>query len=227
MKLIVSHYGVAAVRIVNDEVAPPRGFLSKEIIDFIAQRYAFVGRPPDAPELQGMQIISFQSGAFTLDQGRVALIGISMVGHGDIVFAANTDIADKILDDLITQLDSVFGFRYSATAQHRLYQSNVTVEFEVDLAEKIAGLKKLEIFINSEIPRLDLPFRIKRLGFGGGDVPNPQLQVQPSLEALERADFLVERRSGAPYESNRYFSSAPMRTAEHVKLLERLEREKF
>jgi hypothetical protein len=155
------------------------------------------------------------------------LIGISMVGHGDIVFAANTEIADKILDDLITQLDSVFGFRYSATAQHRLYQSNVTVEFEVDLAEKIAGLKKLEIFINSEIPRLDLPFRIKRLGFGGGDVPNPQLQVLPSLEALERADFLVEGRSGAPYESNRYFSSAPMRTAEHVKLLERLEREKF
>ena len=68
--------------------------------------------------------------------------------------------------------------------------------------------------------RAYLPFEIKRLAFGGGDVPNPQMQLQPTIEAIERSDFLMERRAGAPYEVNRYFCAAPIKTAEHNKVLE-------
>ena len=73
--------------------------------------------------------------------------------------------------------------------------------------------------------RAYLPFEIKRLAFGGGDVPNPQMQLQPTIEAIERSDFLMERRAGAPYEVNRYFCAAPIKTAEHIKVLELIERE--
>jgi hypothetical protein len=227
MRFIVSHFGSAAVRIVNDEVAPPLGFPSKGIIDSIVQRYAFVGRPPDAPELQGHQAINFQSGGFTFEEKRVAVIGISLVAHGDIVFAPTTNIAERVLDDLIGHLESEFGFRYSSAKQTRIYQSNVTVEFNMDLAEKISGLKNFQTFIGKRIARPDRSFQLKRLSLGSGDVPNPLVNTQPTLEILEQSDFMIERRAGAPYESNRYFSSAPMRTEDHLKLLEQIEDEHF
>jgi hypothetical protein len=226
MKLIVSHFGIAGVRVGNDEVSPARGFPSKDIIDFIAKRYSFSARPPDGAETQGIQLLTFASGSFTLDQGLVGVGGISLVLNGDIAFAANTDIADAILDDLTSQLETVFGFRYSTTTKRKVYQSHITVELNVGLEEKIAGLRGFETFLNKQLPRPTPPFKIKRIGFGYGDVPNP-LQMQPSLEALESADFLIERRAGAPYEANRYYSIAPMKTDEHIRLLERLEAERF
>jgi hypothetical protein len=37
-------------------------------------------------------------------------------------------------------------------------------------------------------------------------------------------DFRVERRVGAPYDQNVYYSGAPLRTADHVAVLEEFER---
>src|ERR1019366_7101267 len=36
--------------------------------------------------------------------------------------------------------------------------------------------------------------------------------------------FLVDRRAGAGYEENRYYSQAPLRTADHIALLNELEK---
>ena len=226
MKLVTSNFGAAAIRIVNDEVAPPNGFVGQDVVNFIAERYAFSVRPPVMAPLQNLQSIVFQGGTFTVEQERIAVIGMALVTNGDIVHAPTTEIADKVLDDLITKLEQIFGFRYSNSKQERIYQSNITVEFKGGLQEKIEGIKKLQSIINREISRPSLPFEIKRLAFGGGDVPNPQLlQLQPTIEALEHSDFLLERRAGAPYEANRYFSVAPIKTADHIKLLELIERE--
>ena len=224
MKLVTSNFGAAAIRIVNDDVAPPRGFVGPDIVDFIAARYAFSMRPPAGP--QNLPFITFQGGAFTVDREKIAVIGMSLVTNGDIVHAPTAEIAEKVLDDLISNLEQVFGFRYSNSTQERIYQSNITVDFEGGLQDKLEGIKKLQSIISREIVRPSLPFEFKRLAFGGGDIPNPQLlQLQPTIEALERSDFLLERRAGAPYEANRYFSSAPMKTADHIKLLESIERE--
>jgi hypothetical protein len=63
------------------------------------------------------------------------------------------------------------------------------------------------------------------LAFGSGDVINPQMQLQPNIDQIERSDFLLERRAGASYQQNRYYSGAPMKTADHIRLLEIIERE--
>jgi hypothetical protein len=47
----------------------------------------------------------------------------------------------------------------------------------------------------------------------------------PTLEALENADFIIERRATADYSKNLYFSSAPMTTSEHLKILTKIEDE--
>jgi uncharacterized protein YggT (Ycf19 family) len=92
---------------------------------------------------------------------------------------------------------------------------------EFDLDDKIELFRKIESLLDSAIPRPDRPFKAKRLAFGFGD-PAPLLSAL-SLEAIQNADFLLERRAGEPYAMNRYFSLAPMRTRDHVELMEKIE----
>ncbi len=40
-----------------------------------------------------------------------------------------------------------------------------------------------------------------------------------TIEAIENADFIIERRASADYSENIYFSSAPVSTSEHLKIL--------
>jgi hypothetical protein len=226
MKIVTSNFGTASVRVSNDEVNPPNGFPYQEIVGFIGERYSFSTRPPDVGQLTQpvIQPMIFQGGSVTLDEKKVAVLAITLVPDGDIVFAPTTELADQILTGLISDLEHLFGFRYSTAKQVRVYQSNLTVEFESAIEDRLQGLKKLHAILNREIRR-EMPFDLKRLAFGSGDVLNSQMQLQPNIDQIERSDFLLERRAGASYELNRYYSAAPMKTVDHMRLLEMIERE--
>jgi hypothetical protein len=70
------------------------------------------------------------------------------------------------------------------------------------------------------MPNRREPFKIKRLAFGSGDPAPPQ---SLDVDVAKTADFVLERRSGEPYSLNRYFTSAPMTTSAHIRLLEAIE----
>ena len=147
---------------------------------------------------------------------------LASVPNGDIVTAATTEIADAILNDYTKRLDDALGYRFaSAMKVHKTFQSNIVVQFDVPLEEQIRGLLKIEACLAREIPRALLPFKIKRLGFGYGEII-PAL----TLETIDKSDFVIERRAGSPFSENRYFCSAPTTTIEHIRILsEVLERE--
>jgi len=198
--------------------------LHRDVVEAISNRYSFAVRPAPPDQLQAQTSLIFQGGSFELAGQKFAVIGIAMVPNGDIVFAPTTELAEQVLDDLIATLEQMFGFRYSTANKTKLFQSNVTVEFATPLQAKFEEIERLQKIINGAIDRPNLPFEIKRLAFGAGDVMIPQ-QLAPSIELIEQSDFLIERRTGAPYEANRYYCAAPMKTAEHVALLEKIEQE--
>jgi hypothetical protein len=218
---------MAALQIANDDVAPERGVITKEMIEFIAERYQFLAKPVIPPNVppSALQILPFQSGAFRIGDEKIVVVAIALIVNGDIVSAVTTESADMILDDLTENLERVFGFRYSTATQRRIYQSNITVQFEGPLEARFEGLSRIEAILNREIERPKLPFKIKRLAFGYGDVITTEQQSQPNLDIIERTDFIIERRAGAAYELNRYFCTAPLKTTEHIRVLELLERE--
>jgi hypothetical protein len=80
----------------------------------------------------------------------------------------------------------------------------------------------IEDILNNEIQRDGAPFKTKRLAFGYGDIT--QSTPLQSLDEFKNVDFLIERRAGEPYSKNRYFSSAPLRTIDHVRVLEQIEK---
>jgi hypothetical protein len=223
MKVILPLQGTVALHVSADEVAPERGLALRDLMDYVKKTYQF-GIAPQFPvnfPPALMQNVLFQSGMLITENSRSPIIQLAMVPNGDMVTAQTTDVADKILDDLIQRLDADLGYRYSsATKKERFYQSDIVVQFDSSVDDRIEGIKKIEEILSREIKLPGFFPSLKRLGFGQGDVTQGV-----SFELVGKSDFLIERRSGADYSQNRYACSAPLTTAEHVRVLEVLERE--
>jgi len=199
--------------------------MMRDIIEFIAQSYQFAVKPQIPPNIPPFMIpiFVFQSGQFVIGDEKLPIIQLAVIQNGDIVTASTTEVADRILDDFMSRMDSNFGYRFGeAVEKTRSYMSSFVVEFDKPLEEKISALKRFEEILNGASIRSE-PFKIKRLAFGSGDIQ--QLQSISSIDEMKKSDFFIERRVGEPYARNRYFCSAPMKTADHVKLLELIERE--
>ena len=197
--------------------------LMRDIIEFVATSYRFAVKPviPEGVAPFAVQNFVFQSGQLVSGDNKWPIVQLAIIPNGDFVTSNDTDIADKIMDDFLGKLEAAFRFRFSAAPQHRVYQSNIVVEFEPPFEEKIGTFKKIADVLNGASIR-PAPFNIKRLAFGSGDIQ--QIQSMTTVEELENSDFIIERRGGEPYSRNRYFCSAPMKTKAHVELLQKIER---
>jgi hypothetical protein len=226
MKLISFTHGTVAVHVSVDEVVPKHGVNARDLIDFVATTYQFSDSPvlpPGVPPL-AISAFNFQSGVMVTGDDKWPIMQLSIVRNGDIITAATTDIAETVLDDFMKRLDETIGYRFAAAKKRLSYVSNLVIQFDHGIEEKIMAVAKIETLLNREIHRNTPPFKIKRLTFGHGDIT--QLYVMPlAVEAVENADFVIERRSGEPYSDNRYFCSAPVRTQDHLRILEIFEHE--
>jgi hypothetical protein len=223
MKVIFPLQGTVAFHVSSDEVAPERGLVHRDLITYIKTTYQFAV----APQLPAnfppalMQNLAFQSGFLISENSKLPIIQLALVANGDMVTAQTTDVADVILDDLIGRLETDLGYRYSsATKKQRFYHSELVVQFNTSIEDRVAGISKIAQILSREIKLPGYSPSLKRLGFGQGDV-----KQGVSFELVGKSDFAIERRSGADYSENRYASTAPLTTAEHTRVLEVLERE--
>jgi hypothetical protein len=222
MTPIYNVFGLAAARISPDDVFPKRGLVQRELIDFIGSMYSFAIRPEIPPGMlpQMVPVLTFQQGLFAGIDGGVPIQQLMVFQNGDAVVASETNIADLILDDYLGKLETGLGFRFKGKPMKRMHVNNMVVEFNSDIDNIIPTLSELSNILTKEISGDGLPFVTKRLVFGFGD---PVASALGSLEAIERADFLIEPRAGEPRERHRYFSSAPTRTQTHARILQMIE----
>ena len=224
MKLVLSVQGTASVKVSQDDVLPVQGLSQHEFTQFVGNLYGFEIRPnipPNFPQQMVPPLWSFANGRFIDDNGDAyQILNLMAFQNGDAITAANTEYADLILNHYIEAIDSGLKFRYSTAKQERFYVSNIVVEFSVAIEQQISGIARILDILNKQIPRPHMPFSAKRMAFGAGDPVNISFTT---ADAVARADFTIERRASEPYSSNRYFSSGPVRTADHIRILEMIE----
>ena len=224
MRLIASLSGTLAIVVSSDDVTPPSGVMALELIEFIATLYNFSVKPiiPDGVAPSSIPVRAFASEFFVKDDVKIPIFQLGMFPNGYVVTAATTDGADMIMSDLFDKLDNSLGFRNKKARQQRIYQSNLSVQFAPALEQLIAQFALIAELLNKKISRPELPFTIKRLAFGSGDVVDPNAPM--TIDTLKTSDFTIERRALEPYPDNRYFCSAPARTSDHIKILEEIEK---
>ena len=195
----------------------PRPLFFPYVIELLRERYDFVRVPTTSDEILPKGESSGILGGF--EHGRLAHEGRTIVIKSLAFYAdavaieslASTEEADIVLDDLLAQAPEII----SARPNERAYASGL--EFTWDVA-------------------FESTFRLANaLGqaasqFFGSYSADPapvfllsgiRISTDPTKGGSE--EFLIERRTNAPFEANQYYSHAPLSSPHHFTLLDSAE----
>lgn len=218
MKLVGHVNAIASLREAIEEYGPEQGATQNEIIETVRAAYGFQSYPQLGPEPAYAPQLLFLNGRYTKGDTSFAIAQLVMEPNGDTVATVTTDQAETFLRDLTATLDRELGFRFGASPKPMSFVSNVVVEFEDALENHIVVLKRITNLVASALPGRE-PLGLKRLAMG---VPNLRVPTN-QIETIESTDFIIERRAGTAFDQNRYYCSAPMKSADHIRLLEQIE----
>lgn len=221
MKIVAYDAGRATLLLPLEEVLPLDGYDSREVLDNITDRYNFSTGPDYSMPREKLQKagFNFELGTFIFNGKAIEIGRLSVFSDGVVAVSAKTDYAEALIDDLMAWLQADMGFRSPLRPTRKLFLSNVVFDLEIGvegLIKKHSEMANLlgkvasKYFPNAPVPRLsriDIDF----------DPEDHQSSIQmPGL--------VIERRGGVPFEQERYFSSAPLRTHEHEAVLESIEK---
>jgi hypothetical protein len=200
---------------VNDLNPKGEAFVD-ELIDFIKERYSFATVPDykDVAQKAGTPqatSLRFQRGQFHSDSGPLEIVFLEVHSDGVVVETiASTEESEHILADLLVSAAETFELAYDPTiVRSRLYISSVIVSMNIDWAKVNPALTT---FAENASRALDSgtvrQFRPAGL----------QFWTDPNDAGTHRTFTLVPQ-IGRALSEQRYFSEAPLRTEDHLRLL--------
>jgi hypothetical protein len=207
MKLIAKSGGIAALSVIQDEVRPLKGVSLPTMLEAITARYSFERK--SSIEEVNKSGARFYNGYFLAK--KIAIIELAI--FSDAIHVTTTDTADSetVQKDVAKWLIAEFKFREPTTKPRRAYQSDLVVDFENNPDRALQLFKPLTNYIQTvtnEVNGENRTQEFSRIDFG----------TDPSISGAN-VSFLIERRAGVPWSTNRFFCKAHMQTDRHYKAL--------
>jgi hypothetical protein len=189
----------------------PTGLSLRRVLEGIAERYKFVKAPKNELDIQDNHL-PFRSGVFIGKRGVPIVIQFSVYADG---FVANcmssTDESAEFLADLAMWLKNDHGLTVPEPSEvNHLSQ----IDFQSDMSLTA---------VNPSFPHFAKTFD----GFDERrkyEVGSIQFWTEEFGKAGTVAAVRIERKIGAPFSSNHYFSQAPVPTAVHLELIGEFEK---
>lgn len=179
-------------------------------------RYGFLQGPQTVEQWDINKGVAFRHGVF---EG-ILIEKFTLFPDGVVCETkVDTKIADKFIDDALAWAREAGGFPIPE-AVSRGYVSRIIVHMDVALDKAVAGL----VEFGKEAAKT-----VRSYGRHGVREDYGVAGLHFSMEATVQnaaapPPFLFERAVNQPYSDGRYFSSAPLSTADHLQLLGTLER---
>ena len=213
MKVVGLDSGRVALLVDLVELVPIGGMHDDEVNHTLQQKYNFA---VVSPAKEGGPLLRFERGR--APDGK-PLAFFEVHPQGLVAQAADTRTADGFLADVLAFCEKTLGLR-EPTLSKKVYNSSLVVEFETDIGGLLTKSKALFALFGSQLKTLygiDLPPALQRLTLK----PDTE-RLPPRLGGL-LSEFTLERRIFAPFETHRFYSTAPLPTDKHIELLKRVE----
>jgi hypothetical protein len=220
MKVIGIEYGRVWLLVDLLDLGTRTGVYLPEAAALLQNRYAFVHAPSVPPQAQAQQMYRFEQGRLTIEQKQYGISAFEIHPHGLVVQGTDTNAAEAFLEDFFMFGIEHLHLKRPEREPTKLFLSAMVVEFGSDANKFLAKWKEISKEVSSQLERtygINEPAQLSRLSLQ----PDPQA-LAPRLAALVN-DFTIERRIYEPYGHQRYFTAAPLRTDNHIALLQRLE----
>ncbi len=185
-----------------------------DLVAALVERYGFLRFPSTYEEIVADKSV-FAMGKW---QG-VQIEEMTTYSDGIIVrMKTSTSVSESFIDDLYNLALEKFGLeRVSSPGERRLFESAVVVQFEKDVAQRLSFTEGLRRSVEGCLSN-----------YGAGDYEYQPGSFQLDADATQHAEgkpipFSLVRRVRTPFDDNIWFSSAPLRTDDHVETLRLLD----
>jgi hypothetical protein len=181
----------------------------------LVERYGFIGYPQRPEDFSGKaQLIEYETGKLN----EIGIAKLQIYGGGFVVDTlTSTDDSEKVLDDLLNWAKETYGFKYEPGMIFRKgYISQVVFRSERPLTALNPKLAAFGERLTKSVAKTfkdTFVYEPIHIEFGF-DTTNLKSNA---------GNFVVARRVETPFAENKYFSSAPLPTIEHLQLLEEFE----
>lgn len=195
-----------------------------DIIRRLQERYGFIKVPSTPDELLGLdqaQGIKFYHGKLVKGDRTIVIenlqfLTINLNSMIVVDTRTSTDDSDTVIDDYIQQANTLRSDMITPTEPTQ-YDSHI--EFTMDGSLRDFCAPPIH-HTGDAINRLLDSYKIKAPAYELSSITIHYDQI--GLGGLIPVPFKVERRAGVRYSANTFFSQAPLKTTDHVALLERL-----
>jgi hypothetical protein len=219
MKIIAYDACRMSVLFPVEEVAPVGGAPLDAIVASVAARYQFAKLPDlnaSKTELDKSGI-KFERGV--LEGTAINISDFTVFSDGIVVTAQTTEDAEVFWLDVWAWLRQGHGFRDFSTPPELRFVSQIIVEFERPLSAFISHFTNISSKVSNILGSIyDCPVPV---GFARIDLAFDKVGSKSSLNV---PPFIIERRVSIPFDRERYMCGAPMRTRDHISVLEDIER---
>jgi hypothetical protein len=202
-----------------EEAVPLSGGESREILAKVKARYNFA-KATDPATVPREEITKngykLETGTISRGDQTAGIAELGIFSDGIVVNGSNTDDCEFLIRDLIDFARAQLGFRSPLTAPVFHYLSQIIVEFDKPLDRLISNFSAISNAITREVDSVaKQPIAFARLDLSWDKKTFPAVAIVPK--------FIIERRANIPYEKERYFCGAPLKTEAHLRVLEQIE----
>lgn len=198
------------------DLTPSKGnsLYGRNLVRAFEEKYGFLESPKTVADFDVSKGITFLHGYF---ENRVVIDKAMLYNNGIVVETkSTTDDCVNIIGDLIAWANQNANFVFEEDQKlPKLYLSHI----EVEVAINMQGISTKFQTLSDEINRCMTSY-----GETGRDYNLSSLAFQLDPVSRGPTPFNFERRANQPFASNLYFSSAPLRTQDHMGLIELLEK---
>ena len=204
-------------------IQPPGGIHLQRAVHAMEERYGFIQVPKTLAEYDETKGVNFRHGKFTVIRQRkkneIVIDALSIYSDGLLAEARSyTDDTDSFLDDVVAWGTKEFALIVPPDQKiENYYISNLEISLDSDLHD---------FFSAASLVAKQLSGCLTNYGtkFGPFDTTSftmnfDRKEHMPSI----LSNFTLQRREGVPFSSRLYFSSAPLKTEDHMSLLQVLD----
>jgi hypothetical protein len=190
-----------------------------ELIEAVKNKYGFT-KAPGPNEPLDFQLGKLPEGNRVITVEQFVLTFLTQVTSLGAATRTSTDDADFFLEHLIEWASKEFSLD-STRPFPPAYHSQVEFSFDKPLSSRFEEVRGIGRAITNIVKGYGLK-QCPEFEFGGFSMHfDPD---EPALPKPVPTPFAIERRVGSPYEENKYFSQAPLKTQDHKAILEQLEK---
>jgi hypothetical protein len=196
-----------------------------DVIKGLVDRYGFMVTPAKIEDLNLQTGVRFGTGKLVHDLGATTIDSLTVFEQGLVAESkSRVEELDAFLDDLIEWMNADLDIDFQQSpSSGQMYTSVVVVQLGVDpvpwFNQFSELLSRLNESVRTYLPDFDCPYVPSSLIFHYDESLRPT--------GLRPGYFSIERRRHVPFAEGVYYSTAPLRTDDHLRLLTAIENIQF